>query len=296
VNAAILGLARAEVDARFDDIVEFADVGPFIDTPVKFYSSGMFVRLGFAVAINVNPQVLLIDEVLAVGDLAFQMKCFDKMTEIRNSGATVVVVSHNLNAIRRMCDTTLVLHNGVQRFIGATSEAISRFHQLLGEERDPDQAPSDTAAGDTELRGLVDVESWALVDVSGAVRRDARAGDVLTFEAQVRFNVRVDEPMFSFSVSTDRGLMVYGESVIAPRPFGPGETTTFRVRVGNDMTTGSFKAGLAVAELPSREPIAVAVPMQFFLHGRDPVHGVVDMAASFAIGDEAVTRNPPPRG
>ncbi|HVT77699.1 MAG TPA: ABC transporter ATP-binding protein, partial [Acidimicrobiales bacterium] len=138
VNAAILGLSRAEVDARLDDIIDFADVTGFVDTPVKFYSSGMFVRLGFAVAINVNPQVLLIDEVLAVGDLAFQMKCFDKMAEIRDSGATVVVVSHNLNAVRRMCDHTMVLHNGAQRFYGATADAISLYHQLLGEEREPD--------------------------------------------------------------------------------------------------------------------------------------------------------------
>jgi ABC-2 type transport system ATP-binding protein len=296
VNAAILGLSRAEVDARFDEIVEFADVGPFIDTPVKFYSSGMFVRLGFAVAINVNPSVLLIDEVLAVGDMAFQMKCFDKMAEIRNSGATVVVVSHNLNAIRRMCDTTLVLHNGTQRFVGATPDAISMFHRLLGEEREPEEAAHDDATAEAEVRGIADIESWALVDDTGAGRGDAHTGEVLSFEATVRFNARVNEPVFAFSISMERGVMVYGDSVVAPQPFGPGDTTTFRVRVPNDLATGSFKAGLAVAERATRETIASARPVHFFLHGRDLVRGVVDMGASFAIGDEAVRPIPPPPG
>ncbi len=283
VNAAILGLDRTRVDARFEEIIDFADVGGFVDTPVKFYSSGMFVRLGFAVAVNVDPQVLLVDEVLAVGDVAFQMKCFDKMTEIRNSGATVVVVSHNLNAVRRMCDHTLVLHSGVRRFFGATPDAISLYHQLLGEERDPDQLDD---ASDDEVRGLATVDSWTLVDHAGEPRGHASVGDELVFEAMVSFTADVVDPLFAFNISTDRGYMVYGEAVRESdgRTFGPGDMTTFQVRVTNQMVTGSYKAGLGIVEARSLEMIASARPVHFFLHGRDPARGVADFRGSFAVG------------
>ncbi|MGH9084268.1 MAG: ABC transporter ATP-binding protein, partial [Acidimicrobiales bacterium] len=103
VNGTILGLARAEIERKLDDILSFAEIDDFIDTPVKFYSSGMFVRLGFAVAVAARPDILLIDEVLAVGDYAFQAKCYERMDEMRAEGATVLVVSHNLNVVRNLC-------------------------------------------------------------------------------------------------------------------------------------------------------------------------------------------------
>src|SRR5579875_711372 len=104
VNGTVLGLTRRQIDRRLDAIVDFAEVEQFIDTPVKFYSSGMFVRLGFAVAVHADPDVLIVDEVLAVGDLAFQVKCYERMNEIRSRGTTVVMVSHHLGAVRRMCE------------------------------------------------------------------------------------------------------------------------------------------------------------------------------------------------
>src|SRR5690606_15092064 len=112
------------------------EIGEFIDTPVKFYSSGMFVRLGFSVSIMADPDVLLIDEVLAVGDLAFGLKCLDRMAEVKAQGTTIVLVSHNLHSIRLMCDRTLVLQQGDLRHDGDTAAAISLFHDLLGEARD----------------------------------------------------------------------------------------------------------------------------------------------------------------
>jgi ABC-2 type transport system ATP-binding protein len=275
VNAAILGLSRAEVDSRLEEIVEFADIAGFVDTPVKFYSSGMFVRLGFAVAINVNPRVLLIDEVLAVGDLAFQMKCFDKMAEIRNSGATVVVVSHNLNAVRRMCDHTMVLHNGVKRFYGATPDAISLFHQLLGEEREPDAYVGDGPDPEAEVRGLATVESWRRVENATA----------LVFEATVSFSAPIDNPIFAFNISTERGVMVYGEGVQDPagRRFAPGDVATFRVRVERELVAGSYRAGLGVVEADTRDIVASARPVHFFTEGRPDARGVVDLRGEFEI-------------
>jgi len=112
INAAILGMTKKEVDEKFDSIVEFADIGDFIEAPVKYYSSGMFVRLGFSVAVHCEPDILLVDEVLAVGDLAFALKCHRKMSEFRLNGGTVVIVSHNMQAIRNMCKWALWLNNG----------------------------------------------------------------------------------------------------------------------------------------------------------------------------------------
>ena len=112
VNGAILGMSKKEIDRKFDEIVDFADIGDFIDAPVKHYSSGMVVRLGFAIAVHCEPDILLVDEVLAVGDLAFALKCYRKMSEFRQNGGTVFLVSHNMQAIRNVCKKAVWLSSG----------------------------------------------------------------------------------------------------------------------------------------------------------------------------------------
>ena len=130
LNGTILGMTRRQIERRFDSIVDFAEIEDFIDTPVKFYSSGMQVRLGFAVAVQADPNVLLVDEVLAVGDFAFQMKCLRRIDEIRSGGASVLLVSHNLPMVERLCRRSMVLHDGTSRFDGPTSDAIATLHSL----------------------------------------------------------------------------------------------------------------------------------------------------------------------
>jgi homopolymeric O-antigen transport system ATP-binding protein len=127
LNGTILGMRRAEIDQRFDDIVEFSGVSKFLDTPVKRYSSGMQVRLAFAVAAHLQPEILLVDEVLAVGDLEFQKKCLGKMGEVTQEGRTIVFVSHNLAAVRGLCPRSLVLERGRVAFDGATDLAVQRY-------------------------------------------------------------------------------------------------------------------------------------------------------------------------
>ena len=126
LNGMLLGLTYEEVSERFDDIVAFAELHDFIDTPVKFYSSGMFMRLGFAVAIHIHPRTLLVDEVLAVGDGAFQAKCLRRMQELRDGGTTVVLVSHALHAIRHLCPRALLIIGGCLEYDGETPEALAR--------------------------------------------------------------------------------------------------------------------------------------------------------------------------
>jgi ABC-type polysaccharide/polyol phosphate transport system ATPase subunit len=128
MNAAILGMTKEETDARFDDIAGFADVGKFLDTPVGNYSSGMFARLGFSVAVNVDCDVFIADEVLAVGDQPFKKKCMKKMEEIRDSGVTLFYVSHAAQSVRRMCTRVIVLEKGVVGFDGDVDEGIHYLH------------------------------------------------------------------------------------------------------------------------------------------------------------------------
>lgn len=131
LNAAVLGLSRDEIDARFENIVAFADIGEFVEQPVKTYSSGMYVRLAFAVAINVDPEILIVDEALSVGDEAFQRKCFARIDAIRENGATILFVSHAASAVIELCDRAILLDGGEMLASGTPKFVVSRYHKLL---------------------------------------------------------------------------------------------------------------------------------------------------------------------
>jgi lipopolysaccharide transport system ATP-binding protein len=129
LNGAILGMRKAEIERKFDEIVTFAEIDRFIDTPVKHYSSGMYVRLAFAVAAHLEPEILLVDEVLAVGDAAFQNKCLGKMSEVSRAGRTVVFISHNMAAVENLCDRGILLENGRLTFSGDMKQTVEHYLQ-----------------------------------------------------------------------------------------------------------------------------------------------------------------------
>ena len=147
LNAAIMGLNEAETDAKFDEIVEFADIGRFLDVPVSHYSSGMFSRLGFSIAVHVDADVFLADEVLAVGDRPFKKKCMVKMQEIRQQGTTIFYVSHAAASVRAMCDRVLVLENGRLGFDGDVAEGIKYLHYDDDVESDDEESMADEELG-----------------------------------------------------------------------------------------------------------------------------------------------------
>src|SRR5690242_18339465 len=134
LNGAILGMKRAEIDKKFDEIVAFSEVEDFLDTPVKHFSSGMYMRLAFSVAAHLEPEVLIVDEVLAVGDAIFQNKCLGKMDEVSRSGRTVLFVSHNLGSLAQICNKGLLLHKGEMRSFGTIRETIDQYVKLSGQE------------------------------------------------------------------------------------------------------------------------------------------------------------------
>ncbi len=133
LNGVMLGMSRREVRRKFDDISAFAEIGKFLDTPVKYYSSGMYVRLAFAVAAHFEPEVLIIDEVLAVGDTAFQQKCFEKMRQIRARGATIILVSHDLLSVREFCDRAILFEAGCLLEVGEPQAIINSYLKLVGQ-------------------------------------------------------------------------------------------------------------------------------------------------------------------
>lgn len=161
LSGAILGMKKNDIDRRFDEMVAFAEVDRFIDTPVKHYSSGMHLRLAFAVAAHLEPEILLVDEVLAVGDMAFQKKCLNKMENVASEGRTVLFVSHNMGAIKELCQTALVLKNGKEDFFGSVVSGIQHYSRNLM-----------TAASDESQEYQTD--GWARTRVNGTAEEDCR--------------------------------------------------------------------------------------------------------------------------
>ena len=183
LSGSILGMKRVEIARKFDEIVAFADIGQFIDTPVKRYSSGMKVRLGFAVAAFLEPEILFIDEVLAVGDLAFQQKCLGKMSDVAGHGRTLVFVSHNMGAISSLCPTTIWLDEGKVRLIGKTTDVVPEFVRASG---------LDLSAGDviidSDERREAQISRVRFLSASGEVTPIGECSDSLTIE--MRLDVR----------------------------------------------------------------------------------------------------------
>jgi ABC-type polysaccharide/polyol phosphate transport system ATPase subunit len=272
LNGTILGLSRAHLDRQLDEIVDFSEIEPFIDTPAKFYSSGMLVRLGFAVAVQTQPDVLLLDEVLAVGDIAFQMKCFDRMRQVLTSGTTVVLVSHNLNAVRQLCTDTLVLHRGDVRFQGPTDDALVAYQRAL----DDDDAVDRVGEGSGMLPPIRDVAR--LTDV----RITASRG-----EADIVASVEVAQPWPSSAVallvSTRAGLPVYYECSPELGALEPGRWT-YRARLQTPFPPGEFAAMVVFRSLEPEGRFDRTRPLPFTSDGRPAAAGLADLRASVAAG------------
>ena len=175
LNGAILGMTKAEIKKKFDEIVAFAEVEKFLDTPVKHYSSGMYVRLAFAVAAHLEPEILIVDEVLAVGDAQFQKKCMGKMEDVGKEGRTVLFVSHQMAAIQRLCGKVLMLGNGQAKFIGETKNAIDFYLENLS-----DQTQYSNIAGvNRSGSGSIILTSFSLENTEGKILTSAASGEPL---------------------------------------------------------------------------------------------------------------------
>jgi len=206
LNGSILGMTRKEIDRKFDGIVDFSGVEHFIDQPVKNYSSGMYVRLGFSVAINVDPEILLVDEVLSVGDAAFQEKCAEKFTQFRREGRTVVVVSHSMASLRNMCDQVAWLDHGKLVETGPAKPVLERYS---------DSTRQDIRQGENgEVRwgsGEAMVDSVELIS-GGSAAEKLRTGDKLTIRINYTAKERIENPVFGLSIESTDGAYLWANN------------------------------------------------------------------------------------
>jgi len=284
INAAILGMTKNETDDRFDAIVDFADIGDFIDSPVKYYSSGMFVRLGFAVAVHCDPDLLLIDEVLAVGDVQFQVKCYRKLAAFREMGKTLFLVSHDMGAIQRQTEKVILLHKGAIRCFDSPGNAINQYLALMssvsekresgvkrpaaesdaiqsfgtrrssGENIEDDSCPLRANYNRNEYRygnGGARIIDFEIRNEEGAEIRQVKSLETMRLRVKVKFYEDVDKPIYGLTVKTKDGVELYGTNTLVkdlefqPEHRGAERWVEYRIRFNLQPEDYLLSAGVA---------------------------------------------------
>jgi lipopolysaccharide transport system ATP-binding protein len=248
LNGSIHGLKRAYVREQLDEIVAFAGLAEFIDLPVRTYSSGMYMRLGFAIAAHIDADLLLLDEVFAVGDEQFQRKCFGKVFEFKQRGGTIVFVSHDASAVERLCDRAILLRQGEVEFDGPTHDAIVRYRQLLAGDRDP----AERGAGLKEWgSGEARIEGVEVLGPDGEARTQFLAGEPLVLRLRIRAEKPLPPPRFSFELRDSSGLLVAGAGRSATELGWDADTTELAARFEVDqlpLADGRFHLRLGITD------------------------------------------------
>jgi len=239
LNGAILGMRKAEIERKFDDIVRFAEIDEFIDTPVKHYSSGMYVRLGFAVAAQMEPEILIVDEVLAVGDIHFQRKCLGKLDDVARSGRTVLFVSHNMAAIQRLCTSALLLQHGKLIRVGDVRSTVAAY--LGGEARGGFAAAA--RSGDAQIL------SADLEDATGAPLENPACGEPIV--CRIRFTLPQRSPgvRIGIGVLSCDGVPIFTTNTADagfPCPSGPGDFEARMTIPADTLLAGDFHLALCL--------------------------------------------------
>jgi lipopolysaccharide transport system ATP-binding protein len=219
LNASILGMDKEEIAAAYDTIVDFSELGDHIYMPVKHYSSGMYMRLGFSVATHVNADVLIVDEVLAVGDQAFQDKCIDHIYEMKRQGTTIIIVSHDLETVRSLCSHVLWIDNGTVRQSGPADVVVDRYLEHTYFEPDGQTTPAVPTNGELTRWGTREIEITGVrfLDADGEARNTFRTGEGMVIEIAYLANEAVDEPEFALAIFRQDGVKV---NALSNRPSG----------------------------------------------------------------------------
>lgn len=271
LNGTMIGFTKEEIDERLKDILDFADIGEFVDQPVKTYSSGMFVRLAFAVAINIDPEILIVDEALSVGDVFFQSKCYHKFEEFKKMGKTILFVSHDLSSITKYCDRAILLNKGKKLFDGTPKDAVDLYKRVLVNQVDDDEENK------TKWHHIDGQELWrsrlpinpevleygskkaeiidfAFLDDKGNVTNVVEKGSDLTVKMKVRFNEDIPEPIFAFSFKNLLGIELCGTNTmfekieIAPQKAGDTQVISFHQKM--DLQGGEYLLSLGCTGYP----------------------------------------------
>ena len=249
LNGTMNGFSREEIESRVDAILDFADIGEFVNQPVKTYSSGMFVRLAFAVAINIDPEILIVDEALSVGDVFFQAKCYKKFEDFKKMGKTILFVSHDLGSISKYCDRVILLNKGKVYASGKPKEIVDLYKKLLvnqvddekdvddnskGENQNDDNDPDnnglkdriekdnalwkDTMASNPELieygKKEAEIVDYAVIDANGQITNIVEKGTSYTIKFKIKANEEVHDPIFAFTIKDIKGTEITGTNTM----------------------------------------------------------------------------------
>lgn len=227
LNGTMMGFSREEVDARLQDILDFADIGDFVYQPVKAYSSGMFVRLAFAVAINIDPEILIVDEALSVGDVFFQAKCYRKFEEFKKMGRTILFVSHDLSSISRYCDRVILLNKGVKMEEGSPKQMVDMYKQLLVGQ-DPAKADENKETQKENWSEqfqvnpnmleygskLAEIVDFAVLDEKGLCTNTIEKGSSFQIKMKVAFHESIQEPIMAYTFKDIKGTEITGTNTL----------------------------------------------------------------------------------
>ncbi|MDD6010084.1 MAG: ABC transporter ATP-binding protein [Lachnospiraceae bacterium] len=266
LNGTMMGFSRKEIDERLDSILQFADIGEYVYQPCKTYSSGMFVRLAFAVAINIDPEILIVDEALSVGDVFFQSKCYHKFEEFKEQGKTILFVSHDLSSIAKYCDRVILLNKGIKLDEGGPKEMIDAYKQVLvGQYKvtdDSEVSMDDLSRMSSEAAEAVNpdaleygtgdakIRDYYITDKNGTRTTAIIKGEEFTIHFSVDFTADIKAPIFAFTVKNIRGTEITGTNTMYEKAFlepvksGDTKTVTFRQRM--DLQGGEYLLSFGV--------------------------------------------------
>ena len=261
LNGTMIGFSKEEIDARLDDILEFADIGDFIHQPVKTYSSGMFVRLAFAVAINIDPEILVVDEALSVGDVFFQAKCYHKFEEFKKQGKTILFVSHDLSSVSKYCDRVILLNKGVKLDEGSPKQMVDLYKQLLvgqdpvkQQESDKEKKTAVQSEGTGNFQAnpnmleygnrMAEIIHFEVLDDRGMLSNTIEKGTEFKIRMKVHFNEDIQEPIMAYTFKNIKGTEITGTNTMFEKALvarsGAGDECTVTFTQNMDLQGGEY--------------------------------------------------------
>ena len=288
LNVEIMGLSRAEIDRVFPKIEEFAEIGPFLDRPVREYSSGMYVRLAFSTAIHVEPEILIVDEALAVGDAIFANRCMQKFEELRSRKMTILFVSHDLGLVKRLSDRAVLMLNGKVAVEGSPKDVVNRYVGLVHERR-PAADGVDGRLGSGTFRhgdGASRIAGVTLVNSSGERTGGVRAGECVSILIRGRFHERVQEPVVGLLIRNRLGIDVYGTNTRIEQQdlgtFEAGDEIEVKFTFECLLARGEYTLTVATQHADGASQDWVDDVLDFTVVDAKDIAGVVNLRASIS--------------
>jgi ABC-2 type transport system ATP-binding protein len=286
VNGQLLGMTLQEVKSQFDAIVAFSELEAYLDTPVKFYSSGMFLRLGFSVAVHMRPEILVVDEILAVGDAGFQAKCNERMRELREAGTTVVLVTHNLGLAVQMAKRAIVLSKGELVFDGGSAEGMGVYHDMLSKIRDArGTAPLSNDGGEDLAEATVSIE---MLDEHGNPTRSLATDSRFTIVVKAEFTHDVEDPCIGVGIMVANGSEgLITSAFTSPGEYrgshGPGRPLIAKVEMDNRLLTRDYTMHAEVSDRDGRHRLGMSPRESFFVNAGVKYLGTVNLGSRILI-------------